>query len=139
MHIGQPNAAGILGPGPVRRQINRFRCLEMLSNVHQTTSLWFAKLHGLGHQSVWTRHHRAAHRQSSPQKSMMHRKCSILRYICNMSGGDCNCHLDIVLLVRSCCSGNDDYRLYLECRLLDMPTGAPVFAAGEYVAGGNLY
>ena len=29
--------------------------------------------------------------------------------------------------------------LYLECRLLDMHTGAPDFAAGEYVAGGNLY
>ena len=29
--------------------------------------------------------------------------------------------------------------LYLECRLLDMCTGAPDFAAGEYVAGGNIY
>ena len=29
--------------------------------------------------------------------------------------------------------------LYLECRLLDMRTGAPDFAASEYVAGGNLY
>ena len=29
--------------------------------------------------------------------------------------------------------------LYLECRLLDMRTGAPDFAAGVYVAGGNLY
>ena len=26
-----------------------------------------------------------------------------------------------------------------KCRLLDMRTGAPEFAAGEYVAGGNLY
>ena len=29
--------------------------------------------------------------------------------------------------------------LYFECRLLDMRAGAPDFAAGEYVAGGNLY
>ena len=29
--------------------------------------------------------------------------------------------------------------LYLECRLLDMRTGAPDFAAGEYVVDGNLY
>ena len=52
-----------------------------------------------------------------------------------MSGGDCNCRLDIVLLVRSCYSRNDECRLYLECRLLDMRTGVP----DEYVAGRNLY
>ena len=31
------------GTGSLRRQINRFRCLEMLSNVHRTTILRFAK------------------------------------------------------------------------------------------------
>ena len=40
-------------------------------------------------------------------------------------GRDCNGHLDIVLLVRSCCSQTDECSLYLECRLLAMRTGAP--------------
>ena len=41
------------------------------------------------------------------------------------SGRDCTCHLNIILLVWGCCSGTDECRLYLECRLLDMRTGAP--------------
>ena len=49
------------------------------------------------------------------------------------------CHLNIVLLVWGCCSRTDECRLYLKCRLLDMRTGAPDCASGEYVAGGNLY
>ena len=36
------------------------------------------------------------------------------------SGRDCNCHSDIVLLVKLAGAV-----LYLECRLLDMRTGAP--------------
>ena len=57
MHIGRPNAAGIRGPGPIHRQINRFRCLEMLSNVRRTTILRFAKLLGLSPRLCSMRHH----------------------------------------------------------------------------------
>ena len=42
------------------------------------------------------------------------------------SGQDCTCHLDIGLLVWSCCSPEPSSTgLYLERRLLDMHTGAP--------------
>ena len=45
-----------------------------------------------------------------------------------MSGRDCNCHLDIVLLVRSCCSQTDGCSLYLECRMLDLRTGTELWS-----------
>ena len=56
-----------------------------------------------------------------------------------MSGRDCTYHLNIVLLVGVVVLELTSACLYLECRLLDIRTGAPDFAADEYVAGGNLY
>ena len=56
-----------------------------------------------------------------------------------MSGRDCNCHLDIVLLVRSCCSQTDGCSLYLECRILDMRTGTELGSTfGPMKSGENL-
>ena len=49
MHSGRPNVAGIRGPGPVRHLVplvNRYRCLEILSNVRWTTVIQFARLLG---------------------------------------------------------------------------------------------
>ena len=95
MHIGRPNATGIRGPGPIRRQINRFRCLKMLSNVRRRTSLRFAKLLGLSPRSCQTRHHRMAPWQSSPRKSTMRRRCHRCVQLRSV-GGDrsrlCRCH-----------------------------------------------
>ena len=68
---------------------------------------------------------------------MQHLRC--LHVFSVYSGRDCTSHLKIVLRVWGCCSQTDECRLYLECRFLDMRTGAPDFAAGEYVVGGNLY
>ena len=44
------------------------------------------------------------------------------------------CYLSEVVVLELTSAG-----LYLECRLLDMRTGVPDFAAGEYDAGGELY
>ena len=55
------------------------------------------------------------------------------------SGRDCDCHSDMYYLSEVVVLKLAGAVLYLECRLLDMRAGAPDFAAGEYVAGGNLY
>ena len=65
MPIGRPNVAGIRGPGPICRQINRFRCFDMLINVRRTKILRFAKLLGLSPRPYQTIHHQLTHRQSS--------------------------------------------------------------------------
>ena len=65
MAIGCPDVAGIWGPGPVHHQINRFCCLDMLSNVRRMTILRVAKLLGLSPRSCQTNHQRPAPRQPS--------------------------------------------------------------------------
>ena len=56
-----------------------------------------------------------------------------------MSGRACNCHLDIVLLVRSCCSQTDGCSLYLECRMLDLRTGTELWSTfGPMESGENI-
>ena len=56
-----------------------------------------------------------------------------------MSGRDCNCDFDIVLLIKSCCSQTDGCSLYLECRMLDMRTGTKLWSTfGPMKPGENL-
>ena len=56
-----------------------------------------------------------------------------------MSGRDCNCHWDIVLLVRSCCSQTDGCSLYLECRMLDLRTGTELWSTFGPMESGGIF
>ena len=72
---------------------------------------------------------------SRPDGSLESSKCNILRYIIICPGGLVIvtwilCYLSEVVVLKLTSAG-----LYLECRPLDLHTGAPDFAAGEYAAG----